>query len=142
MQVLNSTVASPQDFVSLPILELFSSFSSTTTPSTSQTTTSLLVLDTSITPAVPVPLKIGDIDQDGFPDILAIVSSGTSSHSSRTPRLLTSVPCARGLPGCDANGRGHRGWKVLEKGGEVLGRVGDARGVAFLDTDEDVSGLL
>jgi hypothetical protein len=44
--------------------------------------------------------------------------------------------------GCAANGRGRRGWKVVQAGAEFLDTVVDARGVAFLDLDEDVSGEL
>lgn len=99
----------------------------------------LLVTDTRQDPPVPIPIKLGDVNQDGFPDILAILASGTGSHSDHTPRLAYSVPCGKGRPGCSSDGSGHRGWSVLQKGGEVLSEIKDARSIAFLDMDEDVS---
>ncbi|KAI0071009.1 hypothetical protein K474DRAFT_1712830 [Panus rudis PR-1116 ss-1] len=59
------------------------------------------------------------------------------SKAEKTPYLAYSVPCGKGVPGCDENGGGRGGWKVLKKGGEVLRSVKDARGIAFLDMDED-----
>jgi integrin alpha FG-GAP repeat containing protein 1 len=123
------TNASTQDFVRTPISALFPG----------QQSPSLLVLDTSVSPPVPLPIKLGDANHDGFPDLLAIVTSGTSSNSDRTPTVAFSEPCAKGVPGCSANGTGRRGWSVLKKGAEVLSGIKDARSVAFLDMDEDVS---
>lgn len=88
---------------------------------------------------MPVPLKVGDANQDGFPDILAIVASGTGSRRPRTPYLALSVPCEKGIAGCSSDGHGRRGWKVVRKGTDPLKNVQDARSVAFLDMDEDVS---
>ncbi|KAF5324887.1 hypothetical protein D9611_004159 [Ephemerocybe angulata] len=94
---------------------------------------SLLVLDTSHSPPLPIPLKLGDANLDGFPDILLISATG----KVRTPKLLWSVPCASGVPGCAADGSGTRGWKVATKDVETLDAITDARSVSFLDMDED-----
>ncbi|KAI0093714.1 hypothetical protein BDY19DRAFT_881949 [Irpex rosettiformis] len=124
------------DLVRIPISTLFPS-------SSSNSASFLLVLDTSQTPPVPIPIKLGDVNQDGFPDILAILASGTGSRSDKTPRLAFSVECrggkGKGMAGCGGNGRGKRGWDVLTKGAEALNDVKDAWGVAFLDMDEDGS---
>ncbi|KII89322.1 hypothetical protein PLICRDRAFT_109686 [Plicaturopsis crispa FD-325 SS-3] len=94
--------------------------------------TSLLVLDTTYNPSLPIPLKLGDANLDGFPDLLAILVS--SGGQTRTPKLLFSVPCAGGVVGCP----GRRGWAVAEKKGtEALETITDARGASFLDMDED-----
>jgi integrin alpha FG-GAP repeat containing protein 1 len=61
------------------------------------------------------------------------------TQGNRTPKLVLSVPCARGVAGCTANGSGRRGWNVVTTGAEALDTVADARGVAFMDIDEDVS---
>lgn len=106
---------------------------------TSLQSPALLVLDTTVSPPLPLPIKLGDANHDGFPDILAIVTSGTSYNSDKTPTLAFSMSCGKGVAGCGADGSGRRGWKVLKKGGEVLGAIKDAKGVAFLDMDEDVS---
>lgn len=102
----------------------------------------MLVQDTTNDPPLPVPIKLGDVNQDGFPDLLAIIASGTSSRAERTPALAYSVRCGKGVGGCTATGAGHRGFKQLDKGGEILGGIKDARGVAFIDMDEDVSAFL
>lgn len=120
-----------QDFVRIPVTDIF--------PATNGAPQFLLVLDTSQSPAVPIPIKLGDVNQDGFPDILAVLASGTSSRSDRTPRLAYSVTCGKGKAGCRSDGSGHNGWDVLQKGAEVLSEVKDARSVALLDMDEDVS---
>ena len=97
---------------------------------------SLLVLDTTYNPPLPIPLKLGDANLDGFPDLLLIAASG----KSRTPKLLWSVPCASDVPGCAADGTGHRGWQVATKDVETLEGITDARSVSFVDLDEDVGG--
>lgn len=99
----------------------------------------LLVQDTTHNPPLPLPIKLGDINQDGFPDLLAIVASGTGPSADRTPRIAYSVPCSKGMAGCSSDGKGRRGFEVLSKGGDAFKSVKDARGVAFLDMDEDVS---
>lgn len=102
---------------------------------------SLLVLDTSQSPAVPVPLKLGDANQDGFPDILAIVTTGTGSSAARIPQLALSEPCGAGVAGCGRTGKGRRGYSLVKKGIDPLKGIRDARSVAFFDMDEDVGQL-
>jgi len=93
-------------------------------------------LDTSYTPPIPLPLKLGDANLDGFPDFLAII--GSPSKHDRTPKLFLSVECGTaGAVGC-SGGKGRRGWTQVKKGVESLDAIKDARGVAFLDLDEDV----
>lgn len=96
-------------------------------------TPSLLVQDTTSSPSIPVAIKLGDANLDGFPDMLLVVSTS----QGRTPKMVYSVPCARGIIGCDANGK--RGWQAVKKGVESLEEVKDARGISFVDMDEDVS---
>lgn len=95
---------------------------------------SLLVLDTTYNPPLPISLKLGDANLDGFPDILLISATG----KTKTPKLLWSVPCAKGVPGCDAGGGGTRGFKLASKDVETLEGITDARSASFLDMDEDV----
>ena len=106
---------------------------------------SLLVLDTTTTPPIPIPVKVGDANMDGFPDLLFITSSaphggflGIGSKTEQIPRLAFSVPCSKGVAGCDTYGNGHRGFSVLQIGAEKLTSITDARGASFLDLDEDV----
>jgi len=98
----------------------------------------LLVQDMSFTPKLPVSLKLGDANLDGFPDILLIVNT---AQRALTPKLLISVPCDKGVIGCKSDGSGRRGWQVSTEGVKSLEAIRDARSVSFLDMDEDVSVL-
>jgi hypothetical protein len=118
-------LSTPQAYVQIPLSDLLPS----------SPASSLLVLDTTYSPSIPLPIKLGDANLDGFPDLLLIVSN---PDQSRTPKLLLSEPCAKGLGGCDENGNGRRGFELVTKGAEPLETVKDARGVSFLDMDEDV----
>ena len=86
-----------------------------------------------------MPIKLGDVNQDGFPDMLAVVVTGSGSRRPRTPHIILSVPCAKDVAGCSGNGDGRRGWTAVRKDAEPLLSIQDARSVAFLDMDEDVS---
>jgi integrin alpha FG-GAP repeat containing protein 1 len=88
-------------------------------------------------PAIPLSPQLGDANLDGFPDFLVIIASG----KDRTPYLVYSQPCAPGVTGCNSNGSGRRGWSVASVGTKSLESVKDARGVTFLDMDEDVRNL-
>jgi len=99
---------------------------------------SLLLSDVTFTPPIPLGLKPGDADLDGFPDLLAVVVDGHGD--SYTPRLLWNIECSRGVPGCDTEGKGRRGFKVASGNAiELLEGMTDVRGVGWVDLDEDVS---
>ncbi|KAJ6570286.1 hypothetical protein DFH09DRAFT_1154556 [Mycena vulgaris] len=93
---------------------------------------SLVVLDPTQAPQLPISFKLGDANLDGFPDMLVIVAQG----QSHIPKMLFSVPCGAGAVGC-GSGHGKRGWSVATKGTESLDAIKDARSVSFLDMDED-----
>jgi len=93
-----------------------------------QGNTKLHVLDTSFSPAQPILPRTGDANLDGFPDLLLITEGRV--------RLLLSTPCARGVPGCAAQGA-RRGWREMVKGVEPLAGITDARIAVFVDLDED-----
>lgn len=100
----------------------------------------LLILDPTHRPALPVPLKIGDADLDGFPDILAIVSHFLSYRLDNKPWLLRSISCdGKPLPGNGRCAKGRRNFELVTKNVDSLATINDARSVAFLDMDEDVS---
>ncbi|CAE6446827.1 unnamed protein product [Rhizoctonia solani] len=121
---------------------------------------SLLLTDTSHNPPLPVPLRIGDANLDGYPDVLAVVVGEASVD--RVPVLLFSVPGKEGPSMSAANvldvkphvqqrfgitgnmttaatsGTHHRRFfKSAKHGAEALAQITDARGVAFVDLDED-----
>ncbi|KAK7037504.1 hypothetical protein VNI00_010996 [Paramarasmius palmivorus] len=93
----------------------------------------LLVADTDTPSPIPLPLKLGDANLDGFPDILLIAVT----LKGNTPKLIYSVPCEKGVAGCNADGSGRRGFKVAVKGVHSLDSITDARSVSFIDMDED-----
>jgi integrin alpha FG-GAP repeat containing protein 1 len=106
---------------------------------------SMLATDTSFSPTIPLSLKIGDANLDGFPDLLLIhVEDQTRSQR---PKLLFGTPCSAdgNAVGCredrggSKKGRGKVGFTVATKKMEALDAITDARGLAFLDMDEDVS---
>ncbi|KAH7890039.1 hypothetical protein F5I97DRAFT_1999340 [Phlebopus sp. FC_14] len=109
-------------FVQIPLSSLLESSSS-----------SLLVLDTTFSPPIPLPVRLGDANLDGFPDLLLIAATA----NAHTPKLLFSEPCTRGLAGCDENGHGRRGFRLVTKGAESMEAIKDARSGSFLDMDED-----
>ncbi|KAG8833578.1 hypothetical protein FRC17_010402 [Serendipita sp. 399] len=142
---------------SIPVLNLlrYSSLSP------SAKTTSLLMFDTTHTPPLPLPLKLGDANLDGFPDLLFIV---VTPDNERTPKLAWSVACSSGEPGCPPipeekkrglfrrqqidddddddsgpTGVGGRGFVVASSVGDasILATFKDTRSVSFLDLDED-----
>ncbi|KAF8638878.1 hypothetical protein AX17_001933 [Amanita inopinata Kibby_2008] len=113
--------STPGAFVRFPLNSLFSE------------PTSLLVYDTSFEPPLPLPLRLGDANLDGFPDLLMITTHG----KKRIPNLVFSVPCAEDAAGCALNGSGKRGWMVAKKGVEALEAIKDARSISFVDMDED-----
>jgi integrin alpha FG-GAP repeat containing protein 1 len=95
----------------------------------------LLVFDTTFSPTpLPLPLRTGDFNLDGFPDLLFI--RALSRNAEHTPTLLMNVACGTsGSSKCEKGGR--RAWKVVKQGAEPFEKVKDARGVAFIDIDED-----
>lgn len=100
-------------------------------------------------PHVLLPLRPGDFDIDGFPDLLMTVlrpsakSNGGvfGSKEGTQATILRNVPCRSGLPGCSegqertfAAGQG-RGWESLDM-------VWDVTGASWIDVDNDVSRCL
>lgn len=110
---------------------------------------SLLVLDTRSSPPVALPIRLGDANLDGYPDLLFVTAAdphggllGIGQSTEQIPRLLLSTACAAGVITCNARGNKLVGWKPVKKGAEPLTAVVDAANAAFIDIDEDVSELL
>ena len=96
---------------------------------------------------IPLPIRPGDFNLDGFPDLLFTISNDTASPhgvfgSGRgsQARILENVPCGRGVAGCTT--RSGRGLKVGSgKGWDVLDSLYDVQGASWIDIDDDVSYL-
>jgi integrin alpha FG-GAP repeat containing protein 1 len=100
-------------------------------------------------PSIPFPLRPGDYNVDGFPDLLMTIHNSTAApgggvlaHSRKAGhqvRVLENVPCGKGVAGCEGRDDG-RGFSVGSgKGWEVLDDIWDASGASWLDVDDDVS---
>jgi len=97
-----------------------------------------LLMDYTHIPGLPIALKIGDADIDGFPDILAIVSHFTQYRFDNKPWIMRSVPCdGKPLPGGGRCAKGRRTFELVMHNVVPLATIDDARGIAFLDLDED-----
>ncbi|KAJ3235254.1 hypothetical protein HDU81_000692 [Chytriomyces hyalinus] len=78
-----------------------------------------------------MPLRLGDFDNDGYPDILML----TNDRSKRYIRLLQSVPCTRFL--C-AKSDQKRAFKVVTTGMDELNNIpGTKTGAIFFDLFDD-----
>ncbi|KAG9010523.1 hypothetical protein FRB94_010289 [Tulasnella sp. JGI-2019a] len=98
----------------------------------------LLISDMTYRPSLPVALKIGDADLDGFPDILTIVSYLSQYRMDNKPWMLRSVPCdGKPLPNNGRCAKGRRSFELVTHNVEALASINDARSVSFLDMDED-----
>lgn len=93
--------------------------------------------DPSFSGFFPSSVRIGDFNQDGYPDIL-LVTSATRNSPSGIVSLFESFPCdAWCTPAARAAGR--RVFRKVSTGAEALAAIDDARSAAFLDVDEDGS---
>ncbi|KZT59740.1 integrin alpha N-terminal domain-containing protein, partial [Calocera cornea HHB12733] len=107
---------------------------------------SLLMLDRSFHPSLPIPIRIADASLSGFPSLLPIIATqtpggvlGIGSSLETTVELLESVPCRAGVVGCEGNkvSAGRRAFAIVNDGTQVPKGIHDARGVTVLDLDED-----
>jgi integrin alpha FG-GAP repeat containing protein 1 len=100
-------------------------------------------------PSIPLPIRIGDYNVDGFPDLLLTIHNSTaapgggvlagSRKAGTQVKVLENVPCSKGVAGCEGKKDG-RGLKVGSGSGwEALDEIWDASGASWLDVDDDVS---
>jgi integrin alpha FG-GAP repeat containing protein 1 len=102
-------------------------------------------------PNIPLPLRPGDFNVDGFPDLLLTMHNSSAAPGGITGRkaghqirVLENVTCGNGrdVAGCEGrkDGRGFRlgsgsGWGVLDD-------IWDVTGASWLDVDDDVRFLV
>lgn len=99
--------------------------------------TQLLLADDIGTRVLPVPLRVGDYNMDGYPDVAVITVPRGARPGDARLHLLASAPCRRGgAPGCDARvGVPRRTFRAVR--GTVLDRLEYVRSASFVDVDED-----
>ncbi|CAG8483179.1 5282_t:CDS:10 [Paraglomus brasilianum] len=81
---------------------------------------------------LPVPIRIGDYNLDGYPDLLIISSTGGNSYVS----LLRSDPCPNEKSECHPSAQ-RRTFVKVKEGAEDLRAIENAKQAAFFDLDED-----
>ncbi|CAJ0759893.1 10560_t:CDS:10, partial [Entrophospora sp. SA101] len=93
----------------------------------------IVTKDRSFNGILPVPIRIGDYNLDGFPDLLVISEKNSESLVS----LLQSTACTLEL--CDplaVKAQRRTFFKVVD-GAHSLNKIKNAKGAAFFDIDED-----
>ncbi|KAJ3295635.1 hypothetical protein HK104_002440 [Borealophlyctis nickersoniae] len=91
----------------------------------------LLLENTNYKEKMPNPFRIGDYNNDGYPDLLV-----TTSESGI--RVLKSIPCTEAACGRTATAQARRAFSVISRGLEVIDKLpGKKMGGTFMDLDED-----
>lgn len=86
----------------------------------------LVTRDDSFTGTLPLSLKIGDYNNDGFPDIMLVVSTQTF-NKQKTVQILESKPFLNGK----------RDFQLVYTGTEQVMKIKSVLGAAFLDQNND-----
>ncbi|ORX56668.1 hypothetical protein BCR36DRAFT_395605 [Piromyces finnis] len=81
---------------------------------------------------IPIPIRIGDINMDGYPDIILSISETT-----KPIEIYQSVPCNTKL-GCNENAtKANRRTLLYSEHSKVLNRRQNIRSAAFMDIEEN-----
>lgn len=91
----------------------------------------LSLFDTTFKPSLPLPLRLGDINMDGFPDVLLVVSTSSGTQA----KILESVACGPQHKECQSG----RTFRVPPRGTAALDAITDVKLASFIDVDDDVS---
>ena len=99
----------------------------------------IILSDPSFRGALPNPLRIGDFNKDGHPDLL-VVSASHSSAQSGSVSLLQSIPCDKKTCSRAETEASRRTFSRMDgESASALDRISDARSALWLDIDEDGS---
>jgi len=81
---------------------------------------------------IPIPIRIGDINMDGYPDIILSVNDIT-----KPIEIYESIPCSKKF-GCNENAtNANRRTLVYSDHSKVLNRRQNIRSAAFMDIEEN-----
>jgi integrin alpha FG-GAP repeat containing protein 1 len=97
-------------------------------------------------PLITLPLRLGDYNVDGYPDLLIVAvdpstkpaNSLFASKEGTEARILRNIPCSRGLPGCD-EGQGRTFVVGTGLGWAALDTIWDVTGASWIDIGDNVS---
>ncbi|WFD32932.1 hypothetical protein MSPP1_003985 [Malassezia sp. CBS 17886] len=99
----------------------------------------VLLADELAPTTAPVPLRLGDQNKDGYPDMLLISVPASSRAGETRVHLLENAACAPGAPGCAAPAHDTLTRRTLRRATHtVLDVYAHVRSAAFVDLDEDV----
>ena len=99
----------------------------------------LVLSDPSFRGILPNPIRIGDFNKDGYPDLLVVSSASSSAHQGSVS-LLQSVECSKRTCSKAAYEAGRRTFeKVDGRKAEALNKFNDVKSAHFVDIDEDGS---
>ncbi|KAK4688706.1 integrin alpha FG-GAP repeat containing protein 1, partial [Tremellales sp. Uapishka_1] len=112
-----------------------------------------LLLHPPSSPHIALPLRPGDYNLDGYPDLLILLANSTAApplsgilggagrRSGIQVKILTNTACGKDVAGCAEGTHGdQRGFKVGGgKNWEALDEIWDAAGASWLDLDDDGS---
>nr|XP_019007302.1 uncharacterized protein I203_00900 [Kwoniella mangroviensis CBS 8507]OCF70763.1 hypothetical protein I203_00900 [Kwoniella mangroviensis CBS 8507] len=131
--------SSDPDFTSTPLSTLLSAEEDVNSPSG-------FLLHPPNQPDIPLPLRPGDYNVDGFPDLLLTVHTSIKGGNGilgdkevNQVKILVNTPCGKNIPGCSVKGT-KRGFKVGSgKSWAALDGIYDAEGASWIDVDDDGS---
>ncbi|KAJ1551327.1 hypothetical protein HK405_014721, partial [Cladochytrium tenue] len=84
----------------------------------------------------PLPIRVGDFNNDGYPDLMLLTTGGPGGGSN--VRVLQSVPCTKTSCGSSDLFKGRRAFRLLTAGVEDIDeRNGYAVRAAFFDLNDD-----
>ncbi|PKK80668.1 hypothetical protein RhiirC2_649600 [Rhizophagus irregularis] len=93
----------------------------------------IVLLDPDFNGILPISLRIGDYNLDGYPDLLVITSNSKGSHVT----LLESILCTNRKCSSSAVASQKRTFIKVNDGAQPLSDIKNAKNAAFLDLDED-----
>ncbi|KAI8881111.1 hypothetical protein K501DRAFT_223676 [Backusella circina FSU 941] len=91
----------------------------------------ILLRDSNFRGQLPVPLHLGDYNQDGYPDLLVTTTERVL--------LLQSVLCTSKLCSSSASDASRRSFSIVSVGSEALSKISNPTQATFFDIDEDGS---
>ncbi|KAI9596507.1 hypothetical protein BDF19DRAFT_437639 [Syncephalis fuscata] len=94
----------------------------------------LLLKDTEFQGSFPIPIRTGDINQDGYPDLLLLIRQGDGHTRAR---ILTSMPCTDDTCTAEQVQASRRSFQLLEHGADALDQLENVRSAAFFDFSDD-----
>ena len=99
----------------------------------------LVLNDPSFRGNLPNPVRIGDFNKDGYPDLLVISSASSSAHQGYVS-LLESIECSKKTCTQATTAAGRRTFTKLDgTRADALNSINDAKAASWIDIDEDGS---